>query len=494
MRSSIFIFFVCVANLLFARAKDEIYFAHKPEHLEIQKAICELRLQFAKEQLAKLKISDKKNATIDFLQLYTSYYKVLVHLDEKYLVAFNVAYENFLKVNQLLPNSSPQKNYSKGSALLMKAIVSGAFNKYIEAASGFRSAYLVLSENQKKFPTFLSNLKELGALEAMIGSMPSQYHWIISALGLKGTIAGGISKIELYLSKSRFEPMIEQQQASIYLTLIQFNFADKQKAWTFYKDYAQNIETNLMQAYVTAFVAGKSGHNKEALAALENRPKSQDYEQLPYLNFLKGEFLLHQLNFDASIWYKKYIYTSESKGSIKEAYQKLSWISLVQNDTEKYLLYKSMSEKLQAHLGSEQKLVNADLHQKIYLNKNLLKARFLFDGGYFEQALHELKQVDVKNLTSNYQKTEYYYRLARVYHEMNNIAESLKMYKECLVVGETINTYFKPNACLQLGLIYKQMGYVNLAKDYFNEVSAFKDYDYEDSIKQKAKAGLNQIE
>jgi hypothetical protein len=313
-------------------------------------------------------------------------------------------------------------------------------------------------------------------------------------LGLKGTIAGGISKIELYLSKCRFEPMLEQQQASIYLTLIQFNFADKQKAWTFYKDYAQNIETNLMQAYVTAFVAGKSGHNKEALAALENRPKSQDYEQLPYLNFLKGEFLLHQLNFEAAIWYKKYIYTSESKGSIKEAYQKLSWISLVQNDLEKYLLYKGMSEKLQANLGSEQKLVNADLHQKIYLNKNLLKARFLFDGGYFEQALHELKQVDVKNLPSNYQKTEYYYRLARVYHEMNNIAESLKMYKECLVVGETINTYFKPNACLQLGLIYKQMGYVNLAKDYFNEVSAFKDYDYEDSIKQKAKAGLNQIE
>ncbi len=494
MRVLIFILFTCLTNFLSARVNEEAYFAHKPEHIEIQKAICELRLQSAKEQLAKLKITDSKNVALDFLQLYASYYKVLVHLDQKYLRAFNADYASFIKVNQILPNSIPDKDYTKGSALLMKAIVAGAFNKYIEAASGFRSAYLVLSDNQKKFPTFLSNLKELGALEAMIGSMPSQYQWIINTLGLKGTIAGGISKIESYLSKCRFEPMIEKQQAAIYLTLIQFNFADKQKAWIFYKDYAKEIETNLMQAYVTAFVAGKSGHNKEALAALENRPKSQEYEQLPYLNFLKGEFLLHQLNFDAAIWYNKYIYTSESKSAVKDAYQKLSWIALVQNDEEKYLLYKSMSEKLQSHLGSEQKLINEDLVQKIYLNKQLLRARLLFDGGYFESALKALKQIEQSNLSSIYHKTEYCYRLGRVYHEIGNYAEALKMYKECLTVGEKINTYFKPNACLQLGIIYKQMGYANLAKSYFFEVSAYKGFDYEDSIKQKAKAGLNQIE
>jgi len=494
VRITIFIFLLCFANLVFAENKDEVYFAHKPEHLEIQKAICELRLKSANEQLAKLKISDSKNATIDFLQLFTSYYKVLVHLDKKYLVEFNAEFEAFIKINQLLPNSSPYKDYTKGSALLMKAIVAGAFNKYIEAASGFRSSFLVLSANHKKFPNFLTNLKELGALEAMIGSMPSQYQWIISALGLNGTIAGGLTKIETYLSKCRFEPIIEQQQASIYLTLIQFNFTDKQKAWSYYRAYAKNLESNLMQSYVLAFVAGKSGHTQEALSVLDKRPKSQDYEQIPYLNFLKAEFLLHQLNFEAAIWYKKYIFSSESKGSVKEAYQKLSWISLFQNDQDKYLIYKSMSEKMQSHLGSEQKLVNADLQQKVFLNKNLLKARLLFDGGYFDEALNELKQIEINDLASIYQKTEYNYRLARIYQEKENFTVSLKFYKDCLVFGEKINTYFKPNACLQLGIIYKQMGNSSLAKAYFNEVSTFNNYDYEDSIKQKAKAGLNQIE
>jgi tetratricopeptide (TPR) repeat protein len=127
------------------------------------------------------------------------------------------------------------------------------------------------------------------------------------------------------------------------------------------------------------------------------------------------------------------------------------------------------------------------------MNQNLVKARLLYDGGYYEQSLTKLKQIEFNNLPSAYQKTEYYYRFARVYHDLGDFSHAIKMYQECLTLGSNMNTYFTPNTCLQLGLIYSKLGYPDLAKKYFIQVSNYSGYDYEDSIKQKAKAGLNQI-
>ncbi len=493
MKFSLFAITLFLSFFANARSHTAAYFAYKPEHNEIQKAICELRLQTAETLILKHTALDPHNASLAYMRLYASFYKVLVHLEEKHIDAFTNAYKVFEVFNENLPSTTPQKGYNKGSALLMKAIVAGAFNRYFEAATGFRSAYQELKVNHKKYPQFIANLKDLGALEAMIGSLPAQYHWVVSALGLDGTIAGGIHKIEQYLAKCRFEPMVEQQQAAIYLALIEFNFGNKQTAWQYYHNYAKNLESNLMQVYVIAYIGGKSGHNKEALLALDNRPTSLDYEQLPYLHFLKAEYLLHQLNFEAATWYKKYLIYSVSKNSAKDAYNKLSLISLLQNDKDKYLLYKSMGEKLQSKLGSEQLLINQDLEKQIGLNTHLLKARFLYDGGYYDLSLKEVKQVDQSKLLSVYQKTEYFYRLARVHQEKSEMLEAIKMYQACLAAGANVNTYYKPNACLQLGLIYKQLGYFPMAKRYFDEVTTFSNYDYEDSIRQKAKAGLNQL-
>lgn len=181
MKFSLVIFSFLLSSFLFAQPKEAVYFSYKPEQAEVQQALCELRLNDANTFLQKLSLSDPNNAAIAFLQLYTAYYRVLVQLNEKYLTEFNQRYVAFEKLHEKLPSSSPYKLYTKGSATLMKAIIAGAFNKYIDAATGFRSAYLDLVLNQKKFPQFITNQKELGALEAMIGSLPSQYHWIISA-------------------------------------------------------------------------------------------------------------------------------------------------------------------------------------------------------------------------------------------------------------------------------------------------------------------------
>lgn len=59
---------------------------------------------------------------------------------------------------------------------------------------------------------------------------------------------------------------------------------------------------------------------------------------------------------------------------------------------------------------------------------------------------------------------------------------------------QTNNLYYAPNACLQLGYIYLKDDNKKLAKVYFEKCLKYKNYEYEKSIKAKAKLELKQID
>lgn len=96
-------------------------------------------------------------------------------------------------------------------------------------------------------------------------------------------------------------------------------------------------------------------------------------------------------------------------------------------------------------------------------------------------------------LDSKFQLLEWKYRNARVFQEYSKFAEAIANYKKCLEFGVGINSYLLPNSCLQLGLIYEEMKYPDLAKFYFEKISDYSSFDYEQSINQKAKAGLMRL-
>lgn len=487
---------ICLLLLLFALqtpVNAEFYFLYEPTHEPAQKALCELRLAEAESLIASLEKKTPENLAVHYLRHYLSFYQIMMLQEKQHLPQFKLAHQNYLDKLDKLPSSSPYKEYTRSSALLMDAVVLGAFSEYLGAAKSFRNAYLAVKANSKQFPNFISNKKEMGALQAMIGSFPSQYQWLVQAVGLEGNIDQGLQLLSQYCQTMQSEPLIERQQAAIFYSLIHLNFGDKNLAWKFYKDYAQHCKTNLMETYVLAYIGGKTGHNDESIDLLKRKPSNSNYTNIPYLNFLMAEYLLRKLDFEADIWYKKYLLNSVGKGSAKDAYVRLSWISLMQGDKEKYHTYQHLAEKQMKKKGSEYLLTQQDQSIGIYPNIVLLKCRLLFDGGYYQEAIILMKNQNGNTLPSAYQRTEWYYRLGRIYHETSKKADAIKHYKECLELGKGLNTYLLPNACLQLGYLYADLGYKELAISYFEKVNSYSDYDYEDSLKQKAKAGMQKL-
>lgn len=462
---------------------------------EAQQHLAALRLTRAQQIVKAENIAFPDNVACDYLLLYIEFYKAMIHHNENGLAVFEKLKNSTHERIKSLSDENPAKLYLLGSIHLQGAFVKSIYNEYISAALEFRSAYQFLNQNHKKFPSYPTTYKDLGALQALLGTFPDSYKWIISVAGLSGSFDEGIKMLHNYILHASKEPFIEQQQAAIFYTLIQLNFGtDKNLAWNFYDRYSKDYAVNLMQNYVRAYVAGKCEHNDDAIAILQAKPISSDYEPVPYMDFLMGNALLNKLDLEGAIWLKKYIAFNPKKYSVKESYQRLAWCALMQKDTLKFTVYHRLMQKSGRAPGSEEKLINADLVLGIYPNMQLVKARLLFDGGYYNKAEIMLNSMNPLVLSSKFQRIEYEYRYARIAHELKNWAKAIKYYGNTIEKAQKVDTYLAPNACLQLGLIYLNLHYNDNAKFYLNKVSEYKNYDYKSSIQQKAKAALLQLE
>ena len=68
-----------------------------------------------------------------------------------------------------------------------------------------------------------------------------------------------------------------------------------------------------------------------------------------------------------------------------------------------------------------------------------------------------------------------------------------KDYKKTIDIGSTQKYYFASNSALQLALIYENEKKLIEAQKYFLTCIEMENHEYEQSIEQKAEAGLNRI-
>ena len=118
----------------------------------------------------------------------------------------------------------------------------------------------------------------------------------------------------------------------------------------------------------------------------------------------------------------------------------------------------------------------------------LLKARLLYDGGYYQVALDQLQEHTF------FDNAEYFYRMARIKYKLDfKNLEVILDYQKSVELSEKSTNYYGPMSILQTGLIYEKNNDVKNAEDSFNKCLSMSNFDYERGIHQKAKAGLDRI-
>jgi tetratricopeptide (TPR) repeat protein len=410
-------------------------------------------------------------------------------------------YENLLdnedtRIEKLsdLKEESPWYLFTQAEVRLQWAFVKLKFGDEGSAFLDIKEAYNLLEKNKILYPDFIPNKKSLGLLNILIGSVPEKYSWIVSLIGMNGTVPEGMKMLDEVIAGSSTYRL----EAGILKTVAESYILSKDE-----KDLSMisslNIENpdNLLIAFLSSSIYLKNADDEGALKILQNLTSSPDFIYIPFTEVMKGDIYLHKADYStARSFFQKFLKNYKGSNFIKDSYYKIFLCYYLGGQTE---LAKPYIEKI---LENGEELSDADKNaekfakKKEFPNKILMKARLYSDGGYYKEALDLLKEFQTDKNPKPGELIEYNYRQARIYHNMKATEKAVPLYLRTIKLSNECKDekfYFAPNSALNLGYIYRKSGNYDLARKYFTMALFYKNYEYKNSIDNKAKAALEDL-
>jgi tetratricopeptide (TPR) repeat protein len=396
--------------------------------------------------------------------------------------------------------NSPYKKFFMGEMYLQKAISRIKDEEFVSAAFDVRRAYKLLNENNKAYPDFKPNLRGLGLIHAAVGSIPKSYQWAGNLIGLDGTVPQGLNELrELYSATFKNDDIaFLRDETIVLLTFLEMNIDRKNKNTSPIRSRfpANNdIASKPLLLFAKCIFHSANAENDSIITLLSNRKKEPEAQSIYYLDFMEGNARLHNLDGSAEACFLKYASKYKGKSYIKSAWQRLAWTRLVAGDTKGYKFYINKCKVVNKgeDFTDEDKQAITEAKNGVTPNVILLRSRLLFDGGYYNQALTELAGKPMSNFTSQKDQLEFTYRLARIFEKTGKRDKAIEFYESTIKNGSSSTYYFAANSALLLGQLYEEENNKEKAKAYYQKTLSIKNHEYQNSLDQKAKAGLNRL-
>ncbi len=390
---------------------------------------------------------------------------------------------------------SPYNRYTQAETRLQWAVLRARFGDYFSCLSDIKIGYALLEENQRRFPDFMANKKSLGVLHILVGNVPDDYRWALRLFGgMRGNIGQGMAELESLLAYAETNEFLFREEVVMAYGLLQINLNNQpEKSWATLKNSHLYPETNALTAFVMGNVALKSGRCDEAINILTSAPKGAAFHPFHYCDYLLGIAKLQRLDTDANLPLQRFVSNFKGENGLKEAYQKLAWHHLLQGNTSAY--YSNMWQVKQrgSSRSDPDKVALREASSGEMPDVRLLKARLLFDGGYYTRAFDLLKNNDTTYDANPRNQLEYQYRMGRIAQKMGKVGEAYRHYETTIQLGEKQPWYFACNAALQIGILQEEYADHKNARFWYQKCLEINPEEYAGSLHGKAKAGLNRL-
>lgn len=426
---------------------------------------------------------------------------VLINYEDLLTLTFNENIAEYKRRKPLLDQrltalkngdkTSPYYLFSKGLLYYQWSLIRAKYGDYWDAAWDFRKSYLLFSENKKKFPNFKYNNVFLGPQEAIISTIPNGYKWVTSILGLKGNMKNGMSMLKSYFTSG--EVPFREESYLYYIYLKNYLENDIEGATALIKTYNLDIKNNMLFMFMAANLALNNKKAGITESIILNRAKGKEYMPFPMLDYELAYAKMRRLDFTAIEYFERYLSAYKGTFYVKDATLSIAYCYYLMGNTSKATAYKNKVKSVGKTDADADKQAQKFAEKGNFPDKDLLKARFLNDGGNHQQSLSILLAKDPKTLRTETEKIEYYYRLSRVYDDLNIDDKAVEFYNYTIKIGENSTEYYAARAALQAGYLMEKKGKKTEALRYFNITLNLEDHDYKNSLDQRAKAGINRV-
>jgi tetratricopeptide (TPR) repeat protein len=291
-------------------------------------------------------------------------------------------------------------------------------------------------------------------------------------------------------SNDPYALIFHNETAFYYLYLKFYILNQREQVFKYIHEQNWDTRNNHLFAYLVANLSLNNQNasvTEEVISHLNLEPA---YLNMPVWDMQMGYAQADRLD-DQSIRYLQ-LYIDRFKGNfyVKDVLQKISWMYYIQHEPEKARIARARLLVSGNTDTDADKQAQKEAESGRWPNEDLLRARLLDDGGYYNRALQVLAGKQASSFPDAAEQLEFYYRTGRIYDALGREGEALKSYQQALKMGENRREYYGARASLQMGYIYEKRGDKKTALLYFKKVLAMRTHDYKDALDQKAKAGI----
>jgi len=459
-----------------------------------------INLQFSKagQRLKAEHTNNPSNQIPYLLENYIDFLTVIIGEEENDFKRLKVNLEPRLQQIASDDKKSAWFLYSQAVIYLQSGFARVKFGEYLSAGLDINRAYRLLEENQRKFPSFSPNKAGLGMLHAVIGTIPAKYRWVARTFSFDGSIALGSTELQESYVQIAADPQLDFMlpEVAFILSFVMLNIsADMPAALQLAAKFCNPpfetvVKESPLLSYALANIYAKTGSNEKAINLLSSYPHTPDRYPFHYLNYMLGVAKLNRLDKDANLPLLGFVADFKGKNYIKSAYLHLAWFYMINHQPVQYETYMQRIALRGSNQVDNDREALKVAEKGVKPDLSLLKARLLFDGGYYDLALAELSGFTASDKKSELEHT---YRLGRIYDKSGKTAQAIRYYEKTIQVGGQLPYYYAANSALQLGLIYEHSKNTTLAKSCYEKVLDMDFDEYRLSITNKAEAGLRRL-
>jgi tetratricopeptide (TPR) repeat protein len=452
-----------------------------------------LKPEAGREKIKKDLIADPYNLMATYVSDYEDCLLLLFNGNRQDYEQLKGHQYDRLKLMERGDDSSPWHRLCQAGIYMHWAFVHVRFNENLKAGTNFRKSFLLLKENQRMFPGFEYDDIFLGIEEAVVGSLPDNYKWIASILGMKGNIHNGASKLKKFIQKHDDGEAFYNEAVIYYAYINYYILADKDEAWATVNSKSFDVSDNLVNSFVKINIA--INYRKAAVARniLQQVADDNYYNKYPIFDYEYGYALLHGLDAGAVARFRKFLDNYKGSVFVKDAWQKMAYAYYLQGNTKmaEYCKKKILTAGGATTDSDKQALRFAQNNR--WPDATLLKVQLLTDGGYYHQAEKVISGTTINDYATVPLQSEYYFRLARVNEELGNRKSAITYYTKAIEIGTGRPEQFAARSALMAGLLYEKMMQKDNALKMFRLALSMEGHDFQNSIDQQAKSGINRL-
>jgi tetratricopeptide (TPR) repeat protein len=457
--------------------------------------IIRLRLDEGKRLLDKETRENPKNSLALLYYNYVDFFKAFITEEQLCADSLWLNAERRLHTLEHEDKNSPFLLFAKANIILQDAFIKIKFREYVSSALDTRKAYKLTEENMEKFPDFPLNKMLIGLLHSVMGNVPKEYRWAVNLAGMEGTVQQGVDEMNSVLNTlDNTEYSVYKEEILFYLAQTQSSLsADGLRELSLMNSLRNYTDKSLLLTYCYVNLAMKAGKNEEAIATLSKPEIFKSTLPFAYLNYKKGLLRLRKLDWNAADDFNRFLHHFNGINFIKAGYQKLGWIALINDDRKKYKQYMDSCLLLGKAIVDEDKDAVSEAKDSLPPDVTLLRARLLFDGGYYPQSLQEISKMKLTSMTPIKYRLECIYRYARLFQKTGHIDSAIQYYERAYDSGKDTKYYYAANSALLLGNVYEEKKDFEKARKYYELCLSMRHHDYQNSIDQKAQIGLERL-